>query len=209
MAKTINELQEEIGAALSKLNSTYLPPELCALRHIAPASAMPRISLRHADSNRQIRRTADASCFDPSSCIVTVTYEAKQPEGSGTTNEVRGEVADIIVALNDAEHDAQFREFIGLKPFRDRYLPGRGYRWAQSRDGADRVLRQAIADRIVLRRQVPNPKSPEYPTTAVRLNTAHPTVQMVLQATRDERSPFHPVPIRGSSLSDTVIAERR
>ena len=213
MSKTIAQLQFEIASALAYLPHAQLPPELAPLRNLAPTGMSPRVSFTR--KNRKIRSDADASKFAPADCAAVVTYEA-QPHAneSGTAasfasaDEARL-LSEIILALSDAERDPRFRQFVALKTFRDQFLPQRPWTWAQTPEGRDRALRQAIEQRLILKRQVPNPRSPEFPTTAISLNREHPQVSAVLAATQRERSPFHPVRIRGEELSATVIAERR
>jgi hypothetical protein len=170
----------------------------------------PRVSLRYAENNRQIKRTADSSYFNPQNCVVVLSFESVEEiptkSADGTPD---GELSEIVLSLRSAEKNPKFREFVALKLFRDQFLSDTSYRWAQTPEGRDRVLRSAIEQGLILRHQVPNPKSPEHPVTAIRVNNAHPTVEALLKATQAERSPFRPVPIRGDELSATVIAERR
>jgi hypothetical protein len=213
MSKSIAQLQSEIASALAQLPQAQLPPELAPLKHLAPSGMSPRVSFTR--KNRKIRSDADASNFAPADCAAVLTYEA-QPDAAVSASAAKARangasdpLADIVFALSDAERDPRFRQFVALKTFRDQFLPERPWTWAQTPEGRDRALRQAIEQRLILKRQVPNPRSPEFPTTAISLNREHPQVSAVLAATQRERSPFHPVRIRGEELSATVIAERR
>ena len=73
----------------------------------------------------------------------------------------------------------------------------------------DQVLREAINDGIVLTSKVPNPKSPAFPVTAIRLNRQHPQVVTVLGEQETPAAGFQPVDIGGEPLSETVLRERR
>lgn len=116
-------------------------------------------------------------------------------------------VSDLIKALDRAESQPGF-DFVSLKWFRNAALPSEGLAWA-SADSIREVLRDAIDKRLILTSKVPNPKSPQFPVTAIRLNRLMPEVKAIL-GTRDEGLPdFQPVPIRGESLSATVLRERR
>ena len=97
---------------------------------------------------------------------------------------------------------------MALKWFRDVFLPCERLRWANSEARYD-VLREAIAARLVLTSKVPNPKAPQFPVTAIRLNRLLPQVQATLSHTPSTENDFELVPIRGESLSATVLRERR
>lgn len=123
---------------------------------------------------------------------------------SGTFNDP---VSDLIKALDRAESQPGYN-FVALKWFRDTALPSEGFAWANAASIRD-VLRQCIDKRLILTSKVPNPRSPEFPVTAIRLNRLMPEVRAIL-GTEDEGMPdFQPVPIRGENLSATVLRERR
>ena len=70
------------------------------------------------------------------------------------------------------------------------------------------AIRSAIEKRLILVGKVPNPKSPQFPVTSIRLNRLMPDVQEVLgHAKRD--LDFHPIHIKGEPLSATILRERR
>jgi hypothetical protein len=119
-------------------------------------------------------------------------------------------VQQIVVALESAERDQRwFKNFVALTTFRDKYLPTQGYAWAQEQSERQSALARAIEQGLVLTSRVANPKSPEHPVTAIRLNRSNLAVQQALESASAQQSPFAPIPIRGEPLSDTVIRERR
>jgi hypothetical protein len=61
----------------------------------------------------------------------------------------------------------------------------------------------------VLTSKVPNPKSPAFPVTAIRLNRSLPEVAEILGAPAPPPAEFSPIAIRGEELSQTVLRERR
>ncbi len=221
-ARKIEHVQAEIEAALRHLQGVNLPAELQGLRHLLPSGMTPKVCLQRK-SRRKIRCDADASCWDPvaGDCEVVVYFEpggiAKPVEkdaAAGTqvdesTTVVEQPVRDIVTALDAAQRDARFRDFVGLKPFRDHYLGRLSYPWCQSMTERQKAISKAIESGFIVIRRVANPKSPEFPTTAIELNREHPAVKSVLDSTKVERSVFRPLPIRGELLSSTVIAERR
>jgi hypothetical protein len=113
----------------------------------------------------------------------------------------------VIRSLDEAEKRPGF-DFVALKWFRDLLLPGRIPQVAQGAIGADALIREAVESQIILTYKVPNPKSPSFPVTAIRLNRQHRVVRDFLQESgRTEE--FHPVAIRGEALSTTVLRDRR
>jgi len=117
-------------------------------------------------------------------------------------------MSDVIRALSLAEHRPGF-EFVSLKWFRDSALTAGGYEWAKSDQKRQEILRDAITKRLILTSKVPNPKDPQFPVTAIRLNRLMPEVKKVLGQPDDADSDFHPVEIGGEPVSDMIIRERR
>lgn len=99
---------------------------------------------------------------------------------------------------------------MSLKWFRDTALVSEGYPWASSDAMRQNVLRIAIENRLVLTSKVANPKAPQFPVTAIRLNRLMPEVKKILGDENEGGGfDFHPVEIRGESLSATILRERR
>jgi len=173
------------------------------------------------------KRTASADNFPSESDSIRIWFEPvesapQQPEatviapaGDSRANP-RGQratpasdpVSDLVGALDRAEARPGY-DFVALKWFRDAALPAEGFSWTSSDAARQNILRSAIERRLVLTSKVPNPKSPAFPVTAVRLNRLMPEVKAIL-GRADERSlDFSPVEIRGEGLSSTVLRERR
>jgi hypothetical protein len=95
-----------------------------------------------------------------------------------------------VVALDHVEKDPHLR-FVSLKWFRDTYLPKRGYAWATDPDIPRRMVHEAAESEMILTAKVPNPKTPEFPVTTIRLNRDHPRVKEFL-AEGDGDSAAHP-----------------
>jgi hypothetical protein len=113
---------------------------------------------------------------------------------------------DLIRSLDRAESKPGYN-FVALKWFRDVVLPG--VRPDMSAEERNLVLRDAIEKRLVLTSKVSNPKSPEFPVTALRLNRSLPETQAILGIPDTALSEFQPVAIRGEALSTTILRERR
>ena len=112
---------------------------------------------------------------------------------------------DLVLALDRAERDPHV-SFVSLKWFRDKRLPEPGGSWAASTDARQDAIAKAIQNRWLLTSKVPNPKTPEFPLTAIRLNRLHPQVQEMLSSAAPD---FDPIPMRGEPLSETILRERR
>jgi len=115
---------------------------------------------------------------------------------------------DLIRCLDHAESRPGYT-FVALKWFRDVALPASAPAWAESDAVRSNVLRDAIERRIVLTGRIPNPKSPQFPVTTIKLNRLLPDVRSVLGTGGVTDEGFEPITIRGESLSATVLKERR
>jgi hypothetical protein len=127
-------------------------------------------------------------------------------DGSGP-NRVQPAEADLLRALDRAESTPGWN-FVSLKKFRDEVLPSEHIPSMRTDVEHQAVLRSAIEKRFVLKGQVPNPKSPQFPTTTIRLNRLMPEVQEVLGRPKPDLD-FHPIRIKGEPLSAIILRERR
>lgn len=85
-------------------------------------------------------------------------------------------------------------------------VPQLGYGPSDARD----MLRKMEAEGIVTIFKQPNPRSPDRPTTYVRLNRENRIVHAALRATGNVSPPgFRPIKIRGGPISDDIIRDRR
>lgn len=133
---------------------------------------------------------------------VVANYAAK-PGGASSDP-----LSDLIRALDRVESRPGY-EFVALKWFRDTALPSEGFSWANEDFARQSVLREAIDRRLVLTSKVPNPRSPQFPVTAIRLNRLMPEVKEILGSRDEGLTDFQPVAIRGESVSVTVLRDRR
>jgi len=183
---------------------------------VTPPGMAARVSIRNVKDNRKVRWDADASRFNPASCEVVISFERVERQGDSSSlpapaahSAANGPLADLLRALDAAERDQRFREFIGIKTFRDRYLVARGFAWASDPASRHAVLSKATNEGIVLRSSVPNPRDPSFPTTSIRVNREHPEAKRILAESAAERSPFRPIVLPGAELSASILAERR
>jgi hypothetical protein len=115
--------------------------------------------------------------------------------------------AELLRALDRAESTPGW-SFVSLKKFRDEILPSEDVPSIRSDVERQNVLRSAIDKRLILKKPVPNPKSPQFPVTSIRVNRLMPEVQEVLGQAKKNLD-FHPIHIKGEPLSATVLRERR
>lgn len=212
---TIEELERE-------LEQSFTVPS--ALRAFIPAGFRPRVTLYGPGQKK--RKNASAKKWSPESDEIRIYFErdetaasnqpeAKRPEppavepgSSLPARPAPGPLTDLIRALDRAESRPRF-DFVALKWFRDVALLEEGFAWVQSESARHNALRDAIERRLILTSRVPNPRSPQFPVTSIRLNRLLPEVQAILGTSGLGGEDFKPVAIRGESLSATVLRERR
>jgi hypothetical protein len=126
---------------------------------------------------------------------------------SGQAAYVHPAEADLLRALERAESTPGWN-FVSLKKFRDEILPSENLPSIRTDAERQNILRSAIEKRLILTKPVPNPKSPQFPVTSIRLNRMMPEVQTVLGKPKGDLG-FHPIHIKGEPLSATILRERR
>jgi len=225
--KTVLQVQSAIAAALQSIPdyASKLPDALKPLENLVPPKGMrAEVSLRHAATNRQVRRNAPMASWSPESGLVTISYDASAAEDTVQLQTmvppsaevapvtqrlpVEDPVRGLVLALDRAEKDPK-RGFVALKWFRDSYLPEQGLAWAATPEARHRAIVEADRRRWVLTSKIPNPKNPEFPVTTIRVNRTLNQVREILEQEATLTPDFAPLPIRGEPLSDTVLRERR
>jgi hypothetical protein len=213
--KTIHDIQSELETALHYLSNLgeTLPDKLKPLVKLAPPKGFRvRISLRHATNERQIKRNSPAEGWSPGSGLIAIAYEpagaAVDPARDEPSETARDPARDIVTALAKAEQDPQLG-FVSLKWFRDTCVPQQGFPWAAIPDERRRALVNAIDRKWILTSKVANPKNPQFPVTAIKVNRPLTEVRSILEQKPEVRSKFGPIAMRGEPLSQTVLRERR
>jgi hypothetical protein len=214
--RTIAQLQAEYEQGLCKI-----------LKEIDPrlAKYSPRVSF--VSGKRKKRVDAGAETWSPDSGAIQIRFEPalgparverspvsrNEPEQrldrpQPDSAEAAARVADLVRALDRAESRPGY-DFVALKWFRDVFLPAQGFDWAASDTLRRNLLGEAIEGRIILTSKVPNPKSPQFPVTAIRLNRTLQQTQAILGRREATKWDFEPVTIPGEGLSKTILRERR
>jgi hypothetical protein len=170
--------------------------------------------------NRKKRRDAEfQGNWDPDTDSIRVAFSPMEEEGdvageaavhAGVTKAEPAEdrLSDLLRALDRAENRPGY-DFVSLKWFRDTALAHEGFSWAADEATRHDVLREVIDRRWILTSKVANPRPPNFPVTAIRLNRLMPEVNSALGGQNGSLPPFRPVRIRGESLSATVLHDRR
>ncbi len=205
MSKTIEDVQNAYAQALSPL---------------IPAGYSAVVELL-GQGGRKKRRDAAAHNWDPVTGSVSIKFARAEspvtpiakavndvePRREAPVNLLSQPLTEAIRALDKAERSVSF---VSIKWFRDQFLPNSGVSWAATPYVGQEVVAEAIKRELFLTSKVPNPKTPAYPTTAIRLNRQLPEVQKILGSSPVVGArAFQPVEIAGEPLSATVIRERR
>lgn len=212
---SIKEVESRLEEDLSKLRS----PEYKSLETmkgcLAPPGYRVHVQLLGKDGRKK-SKNASADSWTPECGEIRIHFEpdAYAPAVYAAETPAVSEkppsdpVADFVRSLDRAESKPGY-DFIALKWFRDVFLQAEKFEWAASDSARQDALRDAIERRLVLVSRVPNPKSPQFPVTAIRLNRLLPDVRAMLGTGSVPDSGFDPVDIRGEKLSATVLRERR
>jgi hypothetical protein len=133
---------------------------------------------------------------------VAVAYEDGNVEdGNGALPpDIDDRIKELCATLAEAERGGH--AFIALKWFRDSFLPRKAFNWNQNPESRQMILAEAILRGVVLTSKIPNPKTPAYPTTTIRLNRAEAGMP-------EETQRFRPVAVQGDSLSENMMDEAR
>jgi hypothetical protein len=221
---TIEELESRLEQGLAKLRSPEYKPLETLLQPLIPKGYRVHVSLVDKKNGRKKRKNASADNWSPDLGEVRVNFEpdATNPDISVAAQEselsaesparssdtvASDSISDLVHALERVESRPGY-QFVALKWFRDVALAGESFGWVQSDSARQGILREAIERRLILMSKVPNPKSPQFPVTAIRLNRLLPEIQAIL-GEQVADSDFRPVDIRGEQLSATVLRERR
>ena len=226
---TIPEAEEIIEEALEELAFSTDPGLSRALRFLAPAGYQAIVELC-GENGRSKRRNASATTWNPEEDEVRIYFErvdgSSEDDEDRTGSQVRIRAPRPVTAIFDdgnnagndgplpadiddrikdlcstlAEAERGGHAFIALKWFRDSFLPRKSFSWNQSAESRQMILAEAILRGVVLTSKIPNPKTPAYPTTTIRLNRAEAGVP-------EEAQRFRPVAAQGDSLSEALMEE--
>jgi hypothetical protein len=144
----------------------------------------------------------------PGPSRITIKAPPIEVESAPSALALPGELCDLVRPMDNAENRPGY-DFVALKWFRDAVLPAVRPEWSDAGARAKALL-DAIDRGLVRTYRAPNPKSPSFPVTAVRLNRSDDEVSAVLGSEGGEAGPrFRPLPIRGEALSSSILRERR
>ena len=226
-----------MGVRIDQLEQELAQKLVSPLKNSVPGQYQLRVSLLDA-SGRKKRSDASANNWSPASGRIEIRFEpapqqekivssessrgagsksSPQPEGfpersSGPNTLVAPHELEIklLRALDRAESTPGW-SFVSLKKFRDEVLPNEPCAPGALQPNEvhwQEAIQRTIEKRWILVGKVPNPKSPQFPVTSIRLNRLLPEVQEVLGFPKKDLD-FHPIHIKGEPLSATILRERR
>jgi len=225
-ARKVKEVELEFSRKLDNLVSDILED----LGYSLPESHQVKASLLDSHGRKK-RSNAAADNWSPVMGRIEIRFEPVVPERKEPNSRVLETAAnepaandgkltkdiagvlpverDLLKALDRAESRPGW-SFVPLKKFRDEILPQEHLPSLASTGAGHRaVLESVISKNLVLVGKVPNPKSPQFPVTTIRLNRLRPEVKAVLGQNGSSDLDFHPVEISGEPLSATILRERR
>ena len=149
--------------------------------------------------NQKIR-TASPARVRTARAPAAVFEEGNEANGNGgLPADIDDRIKELCATLAEAERGGH--AFIALKWFRDSFLPRKAFSWNQHPESRQMILAEAIQRGVVLTSKIPNPKTPAYPTTTIRLNRAEAGVP-------EEAQRFRPVAAQGDS-PDSILDDDR
>ncbi|MGA9260079.1 MAG: hypothetical protein WBV98_26045 [Candidatus Sulfotelmatobacter sp.] len=211
----IDQLEPELALKLV----SPLRDILHELRYTIPGQYQLRVSLLDANGRKK-RSDASADNWSPESGRIEIRFEPAPEERKIASPEVsRGEdrksssdsLANRLLRALDRAESTPGWNFVSLKKFRDEILPSEPFSPGAFQPADvhwQDAIRSALEKRLILVGKVPNPKSPQFPVTSIRLNRLMPEVQEVLGLPKRDLD-FHPIHIKGEPLSATILRERR
>jgi hypothetical protein len=228
---SIPEAEEVVEEALGELAFSTDPGLARALRFLAPPGYQAIVELC-GENGRSKRRNANADSWSPEEDEVRIYFEradgdedseddrpaaaprirAVRPAHNGYEDapaidhehalppEIDSHIKELCSTLAEAERGGH--AFIALKWFRDSFLPRKSFLWNQNPESRQMILAEAILRGVVLTSKIPNPKTPAYPTTTIRLNRAEAGIP-------EEAQRFRPVAVQGESMAGSLMDENR
>ncbi len=224
---------KDVEPELAKKLAEPLRDALRNLSYSSPEHYQIRVFLLD-ESGRKKRSNAAAQSWSPDSGRIEIRFEPTSQEQeelcsrtprrteNTTSSEHEGSAAksadssphlhpaeaELLRALNRAESKPGWN-FVPLKKFRDEILPQEHLTLMRTEVEQHSTLRSVIEKRFVLLGKVPNPKSPQFPVTTIRLNRLMSEVRVALGQKANADLDFQPVEIQGEPLSATILRERR
>ena len=159
----------------------------------------------------KVREDASAIYFKPDRCEVVINFVpfeaprgedaggespesySDEPSGGFDFDEATSQLVDQI------EKAEEMRPFVGLKWFRDQFLPQSGYDWARDPRTSGSLLRHSTSQRLILTSQEPNPESGgrSSASTAIRVITLSSAGRRFQSEPPGRTTGLTPIPIRG------------
>ena len=161
------ERQESVARALSALRTLErvhaLPPALQPLLHLAPPE----------------RHEAVVSWAERGVWIGMRPLDSERPQHASAESVEIAHVQEVVRLVDRSERDGRL-PFLALTFFRDRLLPRWGGSWTAWDRESQLAVESALQRGWLRGIQVPNPRNPAHPTTAIELEREHADVRALL-----------------------------
>jgi hypothetical protein len=220
-----DEIESKIEIGLEEARNAPLSPNItAALQYLVPKDYRPVVQLEQVGPKK---RNAETEWnWHPETARIVIYYERSNPNANAPTGEPAGssktqrlgsqsdatdqrvaagleeitplQIQQCCEALAEAEKAGKL--FIAFKWFRDEELLKYKFDWIASPEQRQRVLARAIETDAIQTQRIPNPKSPQHPTTTVKLNRK--------EAPRTLSKRFNPIVVRGEPVSVTIMRDR-
>jgi hypothetical protein len=218
---------EQAERAFAQKLDHALSNVLNELGYSVPDGYKHQVRLKDAHGRKK-RSDASAENWSPETGQIVIKFKpilrAVNPLDSGTASPALNEAletsthseglyvhpaeAELLRALDRAESTPGWT-FVPLKKFRDEILPLENCPSIRTDVERQNILRSAIDKKLITKKQVQNPRAPQFPVTTIRVNRLLPEVNAILGGGKHSDLDFHPIEISGEPLSTTVLRERR
>ncbi|MEQ1931791.1 MAG: hypothetical protein ABL957_14840 [Parvularculaceae bacterium] len=198
------DVQALVGAEVSRILQKLGEHHKCSVVLKGPSNK------KSASANFKLNSKTDSMVitFEPQPPSEASADEVHDGSAQKRDANVGPPLSNLVDALNRAEARPGF-DFISLKWFRDTALLNEDFDWAADEAARHNALAAAIDRRLILTKKVRNPKSPQFPVTAIYLNRSAPEVKAILGLRRQKIPDFNPIVIRGEALSASILRDRR
>jgi hypothetical protein len=227
---TISDLEQIIANALECLRPALLNENItAAFPYLLPKGLRLRVQLEEDGRKKRSTAAASNWNPQSGEIVIYYEPEEQEPQaivpsrnpGRASTSELNSVAqfpsASVASASSFASEEVTFLQiqqccealaeaekagklFIAFKWFRDVELPKYKFDWTASPDSRQRVIAKVIESGAIETRRTPNPKSPEHPTTTVKLNRK--------DAPQAVSKRFNPIVVRGEPVSMTIMRDR-
>lgn len=166
----ISTMENIIEEALVNIAFSSDPGLTQAISFLAPKEFRAVVELCD-ESGRSKHRNLSSKSWSPKVDEIRIYFEADTGEEEVQLDLNPENISKYVQELCHylAKAEAQGHNFVSLKWFRDSYLIRKSLEWGHNISHRQAILEEAIVQGLVVAYKVDNPKTPEFPTTAIKL----------------------------------------